>query len=277
MKFEELAEKLLMETRLVRGIRLAYDFRRSGDQLVVFLHGVGADRTAWKYQLDAFTEEGYSTLAIDMRGSGDSQARAESGEVLPISLEEFARDTDAMIRAEGFTSANWVGNSMGGVIILEALRLGLTSIQKIVLCNTFAKHTSAKEILPRASAALKEKSLAEFARMRIPQMLRADLDKSTLEEAIHAMARKDPEAYLASWRATWSPDFSGMLASITHPTLVVSSTLDAATPKALSDELASAIPGAHHITIKSAGHISNLDQPAEFNQVVISFLKASVY
>jgi 3-oxoadipate enol-lactonase len=239
----------------------------------VFLHGVGADRTAWKFQIDAFAEEGFSTLAIDMRGSGDSAYRDESGEILPITLEEFARDTDTLIFSLGFSKAHWVGNSMGGVIILKALDLGLTSLDKIVLCNTFAQYPSSREHLPRASVALREKSLAEFARVRIPAVLKPDTAPEVLEDAIHAMARKDPEAYLASWRATWSPDFRGMLGSIHNPTLVISSTLDTATPVALSEELASGIPGARHITIESAGHISNLDQPEEFNRAVNGFLK----
>jgi 3-oxoadipate enol-lactonase len=262
-----------MEKKLIRGIHLAYDFHKSGDELVVFLHGVGADRTAWKFQIDAFADEGFSTLAIDMRGSGDSDFRDESGEILPITLEEFARDTDALIQSLGFSKAHWVGNSMGGVIILKALSLRLSTLEKIVLCNTFAKYPTSREHLPRASAALREKSLAEFAGIRIPAVLKPDITQDSLKEAILAMARKDPEAYLASWRATWSSDFREMLGSIRNSTLVVSSTLDTATPVALSEELAAGIPGARHITIKSAGHISNLDQPEEFNKTVITFLK----
>jgi pimeloyl-ACP methyl ester carboxylesterase len=262
-----------MEIKLIRGIQIAYDFRAAGDELVVFLHGVGADRTAWKFQIDAFADEGYSTVAVDMRGSGDSDFRDESGEILPITLEEFARDTDALIRSLGFSKAHWVGNSMGGVIIFKALDLELTSLDKIILCNTFAKYPTSHEHLPRASAALREKSLAEFARVRIPAVLKPDIAHDILEEAIHAMARKDPEAYLASWRATWSPDFREMLGSIRNQTLILSSTLDTATPVVLSEELAVGIPGARHITIKSAGHISNLDQPEEFNRAVKSFLK----
>ena len=256
----------------IRSVYLAYDLVRGGDKLVVFIHGVGADRTAWRYQLKAFGEAGFSAIAIDMRGSGDSEARRESGECVPISLEEFARDTDAVIRELGFDSAHWVGNSMGGVIILKAIELGLTSLNKIVLSNTFAKHPGSREILPRASDALKIRSLRDYARERIPMMLAPNVNPMDLSGAIAAMARKDPEAYLASWKATWSPDFRELLPKITNPTLVVSSTLDKATPIELSEELAAGIKGSRHITIKSSGHISNLDQPDEFNAAVTRFL-----
>ncbi|MFI5262968.1 MAG: alpha/beta fold hydrolase [Candidatus Kapaibacterium sp.] len=262
-----------MEVLEVRGIHIAADIHRNSGELIVFIHGVGADRTAWKHQLPFFHEKGYSVAALDMRGSGDSDARDKHGNILPISLGEFALDVDAVIRELGYSKAHWVGNSMGGVIILEALQQGLPSLDKIALCNTFAFHPDREQILPRAAAALKIKSLADFAQERIPLVLRPDIDRESLDEAIFAMARKDPEAYLASWQATWSPDYRPMLPGITHPALVVSGSLDMITPVKLSEELASGISKAQHITIEGAGHISNLDMRDEFNKLLLNFLQ----
>ena len=36
--------------------------------------------------------------------------------------------------------------------------------------------------------------------------------------------------------------------------------------------LATKIPGAKHVLIEGAGHMSNLDAPAEFNAAVLAFL-----
>ena len=262
-----------MEKIAVRGIHIAADFLKGSGDLIVFIHGVGADRTAWKYQLPFFHSKGYSVAALDMRGSGDSDARDEKGNLLVTSLDEFAEDIDSVIHALGYQSAHWVGNSMGGVIILEALSQDFSSLDKIVLCNTFAFHPEQDQILPRAEAALKIKSLPEFARERIPLVLRSDINKEDLEEAIHAMARKDPEAYLESWEETWSPDYRAILSDIKNPTLVISGSLDTITPKILSDELAANIPGARHVHIEGAGHISNLDKPSEFNKILLAFLR----
>ena len=262
-----------MEILTIRGTHLAADYLKNKGELIVFLHGVGADRTAWKYQLLFFHERGYSVAALDMRGSGDSDARDENGNLLPINLSEFALDVDAVIREIGYKKAHWVGNSMGGVIILEALHQHISSLDKIALCNTFAFHPNKDQILPRADAALKIKSLPDFAKERIPFALRPDIDSETLNEAIHAMARKDPAAYLAAWQATWSPDYRGMLSEIKNPTLVVSGSLDSITPKILSDELAANIPGAKHIHLDGAGHISNLDKVEDFNRLLLEFLE----
>ncbi len=263
-----------MEKARIREIEIAFDKAGDGNELIVMIHGVGADRTAWKYQLEPFADEGYTVVAVDLRGSGDSQSRSEDGKVLPIDTREFAEDVHALIVHLGFANAHWIGNSLGGVVIQQAIAFHFDSLNKIVLSNTFACYPEAKTLLPKASLSLRDSSLKDFARVRIPQVLKPDIDKQTLEEAIYAMARKDPEAYLASWAATWSVDFRDLLPSITNPTLVVSSTLDTITPVALLKELAKNIKGSKHITIKSAGHISNLDQPRDFNQTVLSFLSA---
>ncbi len=256
----------------VRGITIAADVRRADGDLIVFIHGVGADRTSWKYQLSYFNKKGYSVAAIDMRGSGESDSRDADGKLLPISREEFARDVDAVIQALGYEKAHWVGNSKGGVIILEAIRLGLHSIDTISLCNTFAYYPEHPATLPRAAAALATTSMPEFAKQRIPLVLRPDIDAPTLDEAIYAMARKDPEAYLSSWQATWSPDYRAMLPEISYKTLVVCGSLDAITPIKLSEELARDIAGAQLEIIEGAGHISNLDKPEEFNAILEKFL-----
>lgn len=256
----------------VRNINIALDFLKSDKELIVFLHGVGADRTSWKYQLEYFNSLGYSVAAIDMRGSGDSDARDKDGNILPISLKEFALDIDAVIAKLGFEKAHWVGNSMGGVIILQALELGLMTLGKIVLGNTFAYHTDKDAILPRAKAALESKTLPEFAQERIPLVFKPDIDKETLDEAIYAMARKDKDAYLASWQATWIPDFRSLLGTIKNKTLIISGSIDKITPVALSDELAGGIVGSKHISIEGAGHIAHADQPEDYNKAVKDFL-----
>jgi 3-oxoadipate enol-lactonase len=265
--------QIKMQKFFVRGIHIAADYLKGDGDLIVFIHGVGADRTAWKYQLPFFHDKGYSVAALDMRGSGDSDARDKNNILLPISLHEFALDVDAVIHELGYDKAHWVGNSMGGVIILEALSQGLNSLDKIALCNTFAFHPNKDEILPRAANALQSKSLPEFAKERIPLALKPDTDPETLNEAIHAMARKDPEAYLASWQATWSPDYWTLLPKIKNPALIISGSLDTITPVKLSEELAANIPGAKHVNIEGAGHISNMDKPDEYNTILLDFLK----
>ena len=268
----------MLQRCTVRSVTLAYDWAQAAEpqrnELIVFIHGVGADHTGWEPQVAFFAGHGFDVAAIDMRGSGDSQARDESGRAVPISISEFALDVDALIRALGYERAHWVGNSMGGVIIMEGCRLGLRSMASIALCNTFACHPESAAILPRPGTALKTRSLEQFARERIPAAHRPSQSAEILERSIAAMARKDVECYLASWRETWSQDYRPILSAIAVPALVVTGSEDPLTPPALGEEIARGIPGARLVELAHAGHLSNVDQPEQYNEQVLAFLNS---
>jgi 3-oxoadipate enol-lactonase len=61
--------------------------------------------------------------------------------------------------------------------------------------------------------------------------------------------------------------------AIRVPTLVVCGDHDRITPPALSTSLTRMIPGAHYEPIEGAGHLSNLEQPERFNEVLLEFLR----
>jgi pimeloyl-ACP methyl ester carboxylesterase len=57
------------------------------------------------------------------------------------------------------------------------------------------------------------------------------------------------------------------------PSLVITGSLDKITPPVLGEEIAELIPNAKYALIDNASHLSNLDQPEEFNRIVYEFLK----
>jgi pimeloyl-ACP methyl ester carboxylesterase len=69
------------------------------------------------------------------------------------------------------------------------------------------------------------------------------------------------------------PDSTDLLSTITCPTLVIVGEDDQATPVAESQYMAQRIPGTTLVTIPQAGHLSNFEQPAAFNQALESFLE----
>ena len=62
------------------------------------------------------------------------------------------------------------------------------------------------------------------------------------------------------------------MATVRVPTLVVCGTEDQITPPAMSQELAEGIAGARLAMIEDAGHLSNIEKPERFNEVVRGFL-----
>jgi pimeloyl-ACP methyl ester carboxylesterase len=56
------------------------------------------------------------------------------------------------------------------------------------------------------------------------------------------------------------------------PTLVLVGEEDRLTPPAMAKTIADAIPGARLAVIPTAGHLSNIEQPALFNRLILDFL-----
>ncbi len=68
------------------------------------------------------------------------------------------------------------------------------------------------------------------------------------------------------------PDSTGLLPGIHCPTLVVASDEDVVTPADQARAMQRGIPGAELAMIHGAGHLSNLEQPGDFNQALHRFL-----
>jgi pimeloyl-ACP methyl ester carboxylesterase len=63
-----------------------------------------------------------------------------------------------------------------------------------------------------------------------------------------------------------------LLSSITVPTLIAVGDSDKATPPEASEKMNALIAGSELVIITGAGHLSNLEQPAQVNAVLLEFL-----
>jgi pimeloyl-ACP methyl ester carboxylesterase len=100
---------------------LAYERIGSGEPLVL-IHGIGHRRQAWYPVLDQLAES-YDVIALDLPGHGESPA-----EELDPSLsvkEGLRRCLEATFADAGIEQPHVVGNSLGGLIALEAGQDGL--------------------------------------------------------------------------------------------------------------------------------------------------------
>jgi 3-oxoadipate enol-lactonase len=80
------------------------------------------------------------------------------------------------------------------------------------------------------------------------------------------------ESYLKTVEASVAQDLAAPIEGIRAPTLVVTSDEDRLFPPAIAQDMARRIPGARLALIEGAGHLSNMEQPDRFNQVVLEFL-----
>jgi 3-oxoadipate enol-lactonase len=230
---------------------------------ILFLHGVGSTKEVWQPQLDHFRGR-RAAIAIDYPGYGESEFRAGA------TRDDFARAALAALDAMGFDTAHVCGLSLGGVIAIAMHALAPERCRSLILADTFAVHPDGQGIYDRSVAGSGD--LRGFAESRVDFLLAQPADPQVRSEVVETMARIDPAAYRIGAEAVWLADQRERVRAIGVPTLIVCGEDDKPTPPELSRELHAMIPGSRLEMIASAGHLTNLERPDEFNRLLDDFL-----
>lgn len=236
----------------------------NGDTPIVFLHGVGSDKSVWDPQLAHFSRA-RRAIAFDYPGYGESAPAPEG-----TSRDDYAAAIFAGMDALDVESAHVCGLSLGGVVGIAMHALAPERCASLILADTFAVHPDGPGIYDRSIAASAD--LRALAEARVDFLIAPGALDDVRTEVIETMARIDPSAYRVGAEAVWLADQRDRAAAIGVPALVIVGEADRVTPPDLSRALAKAIPGAGFETIPGAGHISNLERPAAFNAAVDEFL-----
>ena len=232
---------------------------------IVFLHGVGSDKSVWRPQLDHFAAE-RRAIAFDYPGYGDSDPAPEG-----TSRDDFGRAILGAMRALDVSRAHICGLSLGGVVAIAMHALDPEACASLILADSFASHPDGQRVYDRAVAGSSD--LLALAHGRVDVLLAQPADPAVRSEVIGTMAAIDPAAYRTGAEAVWLARQEERAAAIRCPTLVVCGTEDRVTPPALSTVLQKFIPGAIYEPIERAGHLSNLERPDEFNTLVGAFVR----
>ena len=85
--------------------------------------------------------------------------------------------------------------------------------------------------------------------------------------------RLERRRVLASLAAIVSFNRLDNLVNIKPPTICISGEHDKNAAPFVMEKMAARIPGAEYLCLKGAGHIANMEKPAEFNAAVLDFLR----
>ena len=232
---------------------------------IIFLHGVGSDKSVWIRQLDHFGRD-RRAVAFDYPGYGDSEARDHAGR------DGFAAAIVEAMDELGLDSAHVCGLSLGGVIAIALHHRAPDRCASLILADSFARHPDGQAIYDRSVAASMSMTMRELAEARAPALLGGAARDELRAEVIETMAGIDPAAYRQGAEAVWLADQRDRAAAINAPTLVICGDEDRITPPILSEDLARLVPGARLAMIHGAGHLPNIEQPYAFNSTVEKFI-----
>jgi len=247
---------------------IGYEERGAGTSTpLIFLHGVGSDKSVWRPQLHHFARR-RRCLAFDYPGYGESSAAPED-----TTRDDYARAIFAAMDALGIGRAHICGLSLGGVIAIAMHAASPERVASLVLADSFAVHPEGQAIYDRSLAGSGD--MRALAEARTDFLLAQPADPAVRSEVIETMARIPPAAYVIGTRAVWLADQRERAREIRVPSLILCGSDDKPTPPELSKELVGLIPGARYELVERAGHLTNLEQPAAFNRLLDDFLDSA--
>lgn len=268
---------MITTTRIGPEPHIAVDLTGLGSDgpLVLFLHGVGGNRSNWRAQLAALAPQ-YTAVAWDARGYGDSDDYDG-----PADFADFSADVARVLDHFGAAQAHLVGLSMGGRIALDFAGRYPGRVASLTLADTSVARRGPEKIAQdTAELAVRKrplveegKSPADIAPMMAQRLVGPDVDAATFERIRDSLAAVRKDSYLKTLDAIAAyegyPDF----ATVTEPCLVLGGACDPLAPPELLDAMAAQLPDARRVTIPGAGHLSNIEQPAAFNAALLAFLE----
>ena len=236
-----------------------------GGMPIIFLHGVGSDKSVWRPQIDHFGRT-RRALAFDYPGYGDSDPAAPG-----TSRDDYAAAVLAAMDALDLGKAHVCGLSLGGVIAIAMHAAAPDRCASLIIADSFAAHPDGRGIHERSLAASSD--MRALAEGRVDVLLAQPADPAVRSEVVDTMSRIDPAAFRIGAEAVWLADQRERAAAIGVPTLVIVGDEDRVTPPVRSQELARSIGGARLEVIPGAGHLANIERPAAFNRLVEQFVK----
>jgi 3-oxoadipate enol-lactonase len=242
----------------------------AGAPVVTLSHSLATDLSMWQPQVKALAAR-YRVLAYDTRGHGGTDAPAGA-----YSLEQLAEDAWALLRALGIARTHWVGLSMGGMI---GQTLALSSpglFLSLSLCDTSSRvPAEAKPVWQERIKTAETQGMEPIVEPTLGRWFTApfrERRKDVIDRVAAMIRATNPRGYAGCCHAISALDLTNRLSAIKMPTLIVVGEEDQGTPVAASRAIHAQIAGSELQIIKSASHLSNLEQPEAFTAALTTFL-----
>lgn len=241
-----------------------------GAPWTVLVNSLATTLEMWDDQVPALSRD-FRVLRYDQRGHGGTTA--PDGR---YAFGTLVDDLEGLLDAFGIGSAHVVGLSMGGTTALGLALRRPDRVRGLVVCDTSGTSTpaAARQWAERTETAEREGMAAlvgpTIARWFPPETVAAGpphLDR------VRKMIADTPVAGFRGCAAALSDvDHASGLGGLRAPALFVVGERDGVLSPVMR-AMHEAVPGSRFTELAGAGHLSNLDAPAEFTEAVTGFLR----
>jgi 3-oxoadipate enol-lactonase len=243
---------------------------------LVLLHSGLTNCQMWDAQWETFAQH-YRVIRCDLRGFGWSGAASGSF--------SYREDLYQLLRLLGVERTYLVGSSMGGslaidfalehpemVAALVPVGAGVSGEQpSAFLLERWQEIDAAAEGGDLAWAVELELRLWVDGPGRSPEQVNPVIREQVRQMNTHNFERSEQEQ---GQPQPLEPPAITRLGEIHAPTLALVGEYDVPDKLASADRLARSIPGARKVVMPGAAHLPSMEQPEQFNRLVLEFLES---
>ncbi len=243
---------------------------------VTFVHGAGGSSSIWFKQIREFSKH-FNVLMIDLRGHGKSKRSFLNAFKKKYTFTSLAQDIVDVLDKEKIKSSHFVGISLGTILIRQIAETYPKRIKSMVMAGAIMKLNVRSQILMRFGNLFK--SIVPylwiyrfFAYIIMP--------KKNHKESRLLFVREAKKLYKKEFMRWYklTSDLNPLLKlfrqiDIKIPTLYLMGSEDYMFLNSIK-QISKSQKLSQLSVVENSGHVVNIDQPTEFNNRAISFIRS---
>lgn len=268
---------------LSKNIRLLISYtiyeNESSTEWVTFVHGAGGSSSIWFKQIREFQKH-FNVLLLDLRGHGQSKPSLKDGFQKKYTFKSIAQDVLEVIDYLKIETSHFVGISLGTIVIRQLAEIHPDRVKSMIMGGAILKMNFRSQILMRLGNMFKYVLpylvlYRFFAFVIMPKKNHKQSRLLFINEA-----KKLYQKEFIKWfklTAEINPVLKWFRqVEINIPTLYVMGEEDYMFLPSVRQVVEKHYRSSKLFVIENCGHVVNVEQPNQFNQAVISFLKSKV-
>ena len=248
-----------------------YSFNDNKTVPIVFIHGVGLDRSMWKPQIKFF--KNYSIITYDLLGHGKSPFYKEK-----ITIDDFKNQLKSLLEYLNVESFHLVGFSIGSLISINLAAEMQNKIKSLTLISTTYKRSDKQrqEVIDRVNLAKLNKPISKLALKRWFTDNYLENNKDTYNKFIKILTKKpnDQKNFIKAYElfANYKDDIN-IIKKINTRTLVMTGSLDPGSTPEMSKNLANDLTNSLYCEINNGKHLCSIECADDVNIKIKEFLE----
>ena len=238
---------------------------------VICLHGIGGDDRAFAPMGDHLAQHA-RVIAWNFPGYRNSTP------IAPLTFEALTLALDTFLDALDLPNVTLIGHSIGGMLAQEAALRLPKRVTRLVLIGTTPAFGGRDDSFK--TAFLKDRlapldagqSMADMAAQAAPHLVGPDASADVIAQVAQTIADTPEPTWRAILKCLVTFNRRADQPRITQPSLLIAGGHDRNAPAKSMAKMAENLPDAAYACIDSAGHMIQMEAPAQTTALITNFL-----